>query len=145
MGFLGTIPANKLAAAYDVSQKKLILSAEGVVIGATYGFHFDRDNFMGGLKYTLMAWTGPLTGKDQPYEFEEGFIIDLPDLHFNSGSVIIVISNHPEGVVVPIHYLGLAHEQAGLTTTDALQSKGDVAASITADNTNQLNVLFKMP
>jgi hypothetical protein len=145
MGFLGVIPANKLAAVYNVKTKKLTLSAEGVVKGATYGFHFVRDTFMGGLKFTLEAWTGPLTSKDQPYTFQEAFSINLPMPHFESGSLIIVTANHPQGQVVPIHYLGLVNDVAGLKAAPAATKEADVPVTTVSPDSNQINVLFKMP
>jgi hypothetical protein len=146
MGFLGTIPASKLAAFYDTLQQKLVLSAEGVVKEATYGFNFKRDNFLGGLKFTLQAWTGPLTGKDQPYKYSQAFSIHLPQPHFNSRSVTIVTSNHPEGEVVPIFYGGLIHGDSELQAAAKDQSAPADAQLITASpDSTQLNVLFKMP
>jgi hypothetical protein len=145
MGFLGVIPANKLAAVYNVKTKKLTLSAEGVVKGATYGFQFVRNTFFGGLKFTLEAWTGPLTGKDQPYTFQQGFNITLPQPHFESGSLIIVTANHPKGLVVPIHYLGLVNETAGLKAAPASEKDADGPVTTASPDTTPLKVLFKMP
>ncbi|MDB5015722.1 MAG: hypothetical protein JWQ84_554 [Mucilaginibacter sp.] len=146
MGFLGTIPATKLAAFYDTGQQKLILYAQGVVKGATYGFNFQRDTFMGGLKFTLQAWTGPLTGKEQPYEHSQGFIISLPQPHFNSKSVLIVTANHPQGETVPIHYSGLIHTDTELAAANKAGSAPASAPVTTATpDSTQLNVLFKMP
>jgi hypothetical protein len=146
MGFLGTIPAKKLAAFYDTSQQKLFLYAEGVVKGATYGFNFHRDTFMGGLKFTLQAWTGPLTGKDQPYEYKQAFSINLPQPHFNSKSVLIVTANHPEGEAVTIYYSGLIHGNTGLELADGTKNAlADAPVNTASPDSTQLNVLFKMP
>ncbi len=148
MGFLGIIPANKLAALYDTKQQKLILYAEGVVKGATYGFNFRRDPFVGGLKFTLMAWTGPLTGKDQPYSFNQAFAIHLPQPHFSSGSVLIVTANHPEGELVPIHYTGYVPPHTDLvaaSAADTAKVPADAAVTTTSPNDTKLNVLFKEP
>ncbi len=102
---------------------------------------------MGGLKFILGAWTGPLGPKSQPYKFNESFKIHLPNPAFPSGSVIIVTSNHPNGQVVPIHYIGLLQETPGLTqatTADATVSQSEGQAKLTPGN-RQINVLFKEP
>ena len=146
MGFLGIIPAAKLAAMYDTKQQKLILYAEGVVKGATYGFSFKQDTFMGGLKFTLQAWTGPLTGKDQPYQYSEGFQMHLPQSHFNSKSVLIVTENHPLGETVTINYTGfVGPDTSKANAKGAVAVPADVAVNVPAANSSQLNVLFKMP
>ena len=147
MGFLGTIPADKLAALYDTTKRQLILYAEGKVQGATYGFNFRQDVWMGGLKFTLQAWTGPLTSKEQPYTHQQAFNISLPSRVFPSGNVIIVTSNHPEGLAVPIRYTGLPPHTADLKTATASEIKAakpnaDAVAEDTPGHTN-LNVLYK--
>ncbi|MES2487519.1 MAG: hypothetical protein V4581_16430 [Bacteroidota bacterium] len=145
MGFLGTIPADKLAALYDTTKRQLILYAEGVVQGATYGFNFRQDTWFGGLKFTLQAWTGPLTGKDQHYTHQQAFNISLPSRVYPSGSVTIVTANHPEGIIVPIRFTGLPPHSNGLkaaTAAEAKTAKTDAVASATPGHTN-LNVLYK--
>lgn len=147
MGFLGTIPANKLSALYDTSKRALILYAEGEVMGTTYGFNFKQDQlFFGGLKFTLQAWSGPITGKKQAYTHQQSFNMILPSPVFPSGNVIIVTANHPHGVSVPIRYTGLIHPQADLETAKAdeakLSAKSKDIAELVPGHTN-LNVLFK--
>ena len=115
-------------------------------MGATYGFNFHRDTFLGGLKFTLMAWTGPLTGKKQPYAFDQAFAIHLPQPHFNSGSVLIVTANHPKGVEVPIHYTGLNTEVAGLAVADKNEKTTPTSENVTlTPGSTDLTVLFKLP
>jgi hypothetical protein len=149
MGFLGSIPAANLRAAYNVNTKRLTLYAEGVVMGATYGFNFRRDSFMGGLKFSLMAWTGPLTGKEQPYDFKQAFYINMPLPHFNNKTVLIETSNYPDGKEVEIEYLGLIQPGSNLTsapdTEKAVDSAKDEAAVSLTQGTAKLNVLFKEP
>lgn len=146
MGFLGTIPANKLSALYDTTKRTLILYAEGDVMGATYGFNFRQDTIFGGLKFTLQAWTGPLTGKNQHYNHQQSFSIQLPSPVFPSGSVVIVTSNHPEGLAVPIHYTGLIQTNPGIKAASAndikLAEKNNDIIEQTPGQTN-LNVLYK--
>ena len=61
MGFEGLVSADKLGAVYT-KEHQLVLSAEGTVQAATYGFHFERLQWLGGLKFALEAWTEPLLG-----------------------------------------------------------------------------------
>lgn len=148
MGFLGTIPADKLSAFYDITKHKLILYAAGEVMGATYGFNFQQNTFMGGLKFTLQAWTGPLTGKQQKYEHQQAFQMLLPSPAFPSGNVIIVTANHPTGIEIPIRYSGIIPPTANAVLTEATAAettdieKNAVVADTTPGHT-QLNVLFK--
>jgi hypothetical protein len=147
MGFLGIIPANKLSALYDTSKRTLILYAEGEVMGATYGFNFKQDtNFFGGLKFTLYAWSGPITGKKQPYTHQQSFNMILPSPVLPSGNVIIVTANHPQGIAIPIYYTGLIHSQADLETASADQAKLAIKNKDMIEpipNHNNLNVLYK--
>ena len=147
MGFLGTIPADNLAALYDTTKRQLIIYAEGKVQGATYGFNFRQDAWFGGLKFTLQAWTGPLTGKEQPYKHQQAFNISLPSRVFPSDNVIIVTSNHPEGLAVPIRYTGMPPHTANLKMATANEIKAvKQNASAVAENTDghtNLNVLYK--
>ncbi len=146
MGFYGIIPASKLAATYNVKSQTLTLYAEGEVKEFTYGFSFRRVPFFGGLKFVLGAWTGPIGPKSQPYKFNEAFKIHLPSPVFPSGNVTIVTANHPNGQVVPIHYLGLLQDTAGLTAATATDADGSSngTAKLTPGS-KQINVLFKEP
>jgi len=113
MGFLGPIPASKLAASYDFKTRTLTLSAEGTIQEATYGITFKRLPWMGGLKFILEGWTGPLTGEEAPYEHSQSFDdIQLPNPAFPSDSVIIVDATKIHGVKVPIHWVGGLLENA---------------------------------
>jgi hypothetical protein len=57
----GLIPADKVAASYDPEQKVLALYAEGKVKKYTSGIRFVRDiHFVGGLKFDLEGWSGPI-------------------------------------------------------------------------------------
>jgi hypothetical protein len=149
MGFLQLIPATKLAALYDTTQRKLILFAEGDAVGATSGINFKRSpGFVGGLQFSLMGWVGPLTGKKQPYQYKQAFAISLPLPHFESGSVNIITANHPKGQNVPVHYTGLppASGKGGLKAASAADTKAlakDTTTAGAVPGHTQLNVLFK--
>jgi hypothetical protein len=151
MGFLGPIPANKLAAVYNTATHELILSASGEVREFATGFHFTRKSLMGGLEFSLMAWSGPIGQKMQPYSFQQSFPITLPSRVFPSGTVTIITSNHPHGLVVPIHFTGLQpHEQsaqyaaapAPAPATSPVSADAVAATGIIPGQT-RLNVLFK--
>lgn len=148
MGFLGIIPADKLAALYDTSKRQLVLFASGEVREFAYGFNFKRDAWMGGLKFTLMAWSGPIGQKMQKYDHRQAFSIGLPSPVYPSGKVIIVTANHPEGVEVPIRFTGLKPEEntgkleAASDSETASLAKHPVAADVLPGHT-RLNVLYK--
>ena len=107
MGFYNLIPASKLSAQYSITEKKLILTAEGVVREATTGIEFKQAQFFGGLKFELGGWTGPLTGKSSPYKHTQVFQISLPSPVYPANEVIIADANHPNGIPVPIEYVGV--------------------------------------
>ncbi|TWJ00934.1 hypothetical protein JN11_02197 [Mucilaginibacter frigoritolerans] len=145
MGFLGLLPADQLSAFYDSSTKQLSLYAQGSALEFTSGISFYRDTFFGGLKFSLMGWTGPITGKQQPYEHKQAFSIYLPQPNFNSKSVLIVTANNPEGVAVPIYYSGIIPPTTGLETSNAANPAADAVVSTASPDATQLNVLFKLP
>ncbi len=150
MGFLQLIPATSLKAVYDTKKQQLVLTASGNAIGATSGIFFKRDpNFLGGLKFSLYGWVGPLTGKKQPYTYSQAFKISLPQPHFESASVIIVTaSNAPKGQKVGILYtlVPASGGDATLKAASAADVKAAAKDNTTADllpGHTQLNVLFK--
>ena len=157
MGFLGLIPASKLAAGYNPLTQTLTLYAQGEVQDYTAGIEFDREPLLGGLKFRLQGWTGPLGKGTSPYSHQQRFQIHLPSPVTPSGNVIIVTQNHPNGVVVPIRWVGLGAENdqpATQPTTELASAEAETseaaAPAATAPQTltpnqEQLNVLFKMP
>jgi len=107
MGFLGLIPADKLAASYDPQNKVLILYAEGKAKKYTTGIHFVQDlHFVGGLKFDLEGWTGPIGPGWQPYKIKGEFPLTLPSVVTPGKDVIIVTANYPGGHAVTIRWLG---------------------------------------
>ena len=107
MGFYNLISATKLSAVYDYNQRVLTLTAEGKIQEFTSGITFQREPFMGGLKFRLGGWTGPLTGKSEPYTHKQNFPMQLPSPVFPSNTVIIVDANNPNGKAVKIEFLGM--------------------------------------
>ena len=109
MGFGGLIPAKELAAVYDPVKRILTLCAEGEAQRFTYGFNFHRENLLGGLKYSLQGWTGPVAKGLDPYKYEQVIKIQLLTEHYvvNSGYVTIVTANDLQGKLVKIRWLGL--------------------------------------
>jgi hypothetical protein len=104
MGFLQLIPATELKARYNRVAKQLILSASGETLTFTADISFQRETFLGGLKFALRGWVGPLTGGKNTYTQSQNFSIDLPNRTDPSNTVIIVTANHPEGVTIDIEY-----------------------------------------
>lgn len=141
MGFRGLISADGVAASYE--NRKLVLYAEGTVQEATYGIKFEQVPWVGGLKFTLEGWTGPLLGKDRHYKHKQAIDIQLPNRVYPSNTVIIVTANHLNGEVVPIHWLGLKEQppKDDITSKDPTPSELQLLPS----NDIQLNELFKLP
>ena len=122
MGFGGPIPADHLAASYDPQKQLLTLSASGNVQKYTYGIKFDRDpDFVGGLKFYLQGWTGPVAQGTEPYEHTQDVKIQLltPYYVVNPKGIIVVTANHPNGVVVPIEWLNSDAPPKDSTSTPA--------------------------
>lgn len=140
MGFLGLVPADKLAAFYNVETQELVLSAEGVVIEATYGFKFvpAKD---AAWTYSLEAWTGPITGQKAPYTYSQTFHVFLVNWRRD---VIIRDSDNPKGVPVEIKFGGIIDPPAKPTDGDKTD---DVAAApvhneVVSPPQDVLNVLY---
>lgn len=105
MGFFGLIPANELKARYNTVSKQLILIASGEAVCYTTSITFQRQQFLGGLKFALNGWVGPITGGEQPYNHVQSFSIELPNREiFPSNTVVFVTANYPNGKVVDIDY-----------------------------------------
>jgi hypothetical protein len=148
MGFLGLIPANQVGALYEVKTRQLLLSANGKVQEFTSGIAFHREPWLGGLKFALEGWTGPITSQTQEYKVEDSFSIQLPSPVTPSGTVIVVTANHPQGIIVPIRFTGLVPPPTteGEPPQDRSASNvptSDLTELVAADD--QINVLFKVP
>jgi hypothetical protein len=115
MGFLGLVPADQVTAIYLVETHTLRIQATGTVPVVTSGIQFDRQPLLGGLKFALEGWTGPLTGETESYKVELEFTIQLPNPALPSDYLIVVTANHPEGLEVPIRFTGFIPPK----TTDA--------------------------
>lgn len=64
-----------------------VLEVKGVAQQFTSGFDLVRDKeFVGGLKVNSMGWTGPLSGKPQPYTSKGSFPGQFRDTIFITGS-----------------------------------------------------------
>ena len=107
MGFLGLVPADQVTAIYLVESHMLRLHASGTVPVVTSGIRFDRQPLLGGLKFALEGWTGPLTGETESYKAELEFSIQLPNPALPSDYLTVVTANHPKGLQVPIRFTGL--------------------------------------
>ena len=122
MGFGGLVPADQLAASYEPQKQLLTLYASGNVQKFTYGINFYRDpDFVGGLKFLLQGWTGPLAQGTDPYKHTQQVKIQLltPYYVVNPKEIIVVTENHPNGVVVPIEWLNSDAPSKDSTSTPA--------------------------
>lgn len=142
MGFLGLIPASKLAAFYDPKTQQLTLSAEGHVNQYTGNFRFRQVPWVGGFKFYLEAWTGPLTGHTQPYTFDQTFKVSTVPF---PRDVIIVDENNPNGVPVEIHFGGLEDSASKPASAAPSSSDGTAFQELPGLPQNTLNVLYKEP
>ena len=151
MGFLGFAPADDLAATYDPAEQVLTLFARGEAPNFTYGFEFKRITWLGGLKFELLAWSGPHASGTRKYEYSQSFNIANLQVFDPEGSVIIVTSNHQSGQTVPVKWLGYG---SGNTTLDPFegssptsseqQSATDAPQTFDAEVVH-INALFKQP
>ncbi|KAL8935864.1 MAG: hypothetical protein Q9216_005215 [Gyalolechia sp. 2 TL-2023] len=112
MGFLGLATADELAATYAPGEQTLTLYARGQAPNFTYGFHFKRLTWLGGLKFELLAWSGPLASGSRRYDHSQKFDIANLKVVDPDGSVDIVTSNHPYGQSIPVRWLGVEPNNA---------------------------------
>ncbi|MEM8906652.1 MAG: hypothetical protein AAGD05_02295 [Bacteroidota bacterium] len=140
MGFYNLLSASKLSAVYDSLNKQLILSAEGTVKESTTGINFEQDrNFVGGLKFSLGGWTGPLTGETSPYKHVQKFNISLPSPVINSKSVIIADAENPNGKEVMIEYV------LDGAVPNVSSKRLATASTNTVGNHKHVTALYKQP
>jgi hypothetical protein len=145
MGFLGLIPAKKLAAAYNTVTKTLYLYAEGETQNYTSGIHFARNTILGGFKFSIMGWVGPIGKGTTPYKYSQEFQLNLEGQSGYPKELIIADSTHPQGQAVPIRYLGFG-EDAGFNKADVVSGASTVTGVTgTGGNHRQLTVLLKEP
>lgn len=105
LSFLSLIPADHVFALYKDGQTWI--SAKGNYHEITSGIAFHRVPWVGGYKFELRGWVGPLTGHDKPYEVETPFDIQWPNSIAPSGKVVIADGNHPNGREIEVEALGL--------------------------------------
>jgi hypothetical protein len=144
MGFLGLIPAKKLAAAYNTVTKVLYLYAEGDAQNYTSGIHFAQNTWFGGAKFSIMGWVGPLGKGTTPYKYTQQFHINLEGHEGYPKELIIADSTHPNGQAVKINYLGVGAEPSFANET-GLVAGAPKLAGVNSGNNRQLTVLFKEP
>lgn len=104
MGFLQLIPADELAAVYNPMTQALCLYAKGDAQKFTSGIEFYRDkDFVGGLKFNLMGWVGPLAPGTEPYEYRQCFANGKPPAQ-------IIVQDSSGSHAVDVHWLGAGEE-----------------------------------
>jgi hypothetical protein len=140
MGFLGLVPADQVTAIYLVESHMLRLHASGTVPVVTSGIRFDRQPLLGGLKFALEGWTGPLTGETESYKAELEFSIQLPNPALPSDYLTVVTANHPEGLQVPIRFTGLIVPPK---TADPAPEPAPPAFTTDVADDEQINTLYK--
>lgn len=144
MGFLQLIPAKKLAAAYNTVTKVLYLYAEGDAQNYTSGIHFVQNTILGGYKFSIMGWVGPLGKGTTPYRYTQQFQINLDGHAGYPKELIIADSTHPNGQAVKIQYLGTGVDEPAFAKDDKVISGSQGLAGLGGNN-RQITVLFKEP
>lgn len=114
MGFFGPVSANSLGVVYDSTKRQLVLSARGNVEEITANIHFQRLPWLDGLKFRLVGWSGPFTGKMNPYSVSDRFDIDLRSGGLPSRFVTIVDARNLEGKLVEINYVSDPRQQGSV-------------------------------
>ncbi|KAF6786386.1 hypothetical protein CSOJ01_15435 [Colletotrichum sojae] len=99
LSHLQLIPADKIFAFYNNETNTLKLSAQGEAVHITRDIHFKRIKTIGGLRFQLLGWVGPVTLGDSPYTADSYFNIELPSRVFPTGLVGIETANNKQWVV----------------------------------------------
>jgi hypothetical protein len=150
MGFLGLIPADKVTASYDPEKQILTLIAEGKVKKYTTGIHFVRDcHFVGGLKYDLEGWTGPIGKGWEPYVCEQEIHIHFPSVISSGKDIIIATANDSKGEVVTVRWLGYADGEPAsipsVTDLNLTDKKIPEQPPVTMTCPNEMTVIYGVP
>jgi hypothetical protein len=98
------IPADSISVYYHVETQQMVLTAKGTVHEITKDIAFYRDCWLGGLKFELKGWVGPILGpgNDRNYEVSTSFDIPWPSRVAPSGNIIVITANHPEGELIEV-------------------------------------------
>ncbi|MCJ1464125.1 hypothetical protein MMC07_002738 [Pseudocyphellaria aurata] len=148
MGYFGPVSANSLGVVYDSTKRQLILSAKGNVEQITTNIHFQRLPWLDGLKFRLVGWSGPFTGKTNPYSVSDRFDIDLRSGALPSKFVTIVDARNLEGKIVDINYVSDPRQQGSvrqLTDVNKLAParRDNLEPKVLVGDDEKINVLYK--
>lgn len=148
MGFFGPISARYLGAVYDSTKRQLVLSAKGDAEEITTNIHFQRLPWLGGLKFRLVGWSGPLTGKTHSYSVNDRFSIDLLSGALPAKFVVVADAKNLEGKTVEINYLSHRRRVLSspkLTEVSKLEqaSRDDSEPKVLVGEDEKINVLYK--
>jgi hypothetical protein len=93
MAVLVPIASSAIKATYLAADGYLELTAKGSLSSIYLAPSFERENWAGGLRYSLRSYVGGL-GKpaQKPFDITEKLRISLPAAHFNNTSVIVETS-----------------------------------------------------
>jgi hypothetical protein len=151
MSTRGRVTANELAATYEPLNQVLTVYAKGQNQNSTFGYQFQRLTWVGGLRFELLAWSGPVYPGSTPFEYSQKF--NIPNLRSidPSGNVIIVTSNFPNGKVVPVRWLGIQapgsyeEEQPQLEQITSLKDDKTELPEPVVTSPQTITALFKTP
>lgn len=148
MGFIVPVSARDLGAVYDCTKRQLVLSAKGNVEEITTNIHFQRLSWPGGLKFRLVGWSGPLTGKEHFYSVNDRFSIDLRSGALPARFVVVADAKNPEGKLVEIDYRNdgrhrLSSPQLTEVSKLAQASRDDFEPQVLVMDDENVNVLYR--
>jgi len=128
VGNLIQFPVSGITATYDGQKSMLRLNATGTVPGVMLTPTFQRDTWMGGLKYSLTAY---FTGLGNPPDktvnvnYEESVVLPRPS--FNSTSVIVETASGRN--TIPIKYVNMPNPNPKPSETPKPATPADTTTS----------------
>lgn len=150
MGFLGLAPFSNASGVYDPVQQVLTLSAEGEAQKYTSGYFFKQVPLLGGLRFELYGWTGPIGHGTEPFEVSQPF--NIPNLRIGdpSNTFILVGSNHRTGETFEIKWLGLKPPTTNGKIPPKIENKPStdtpqLPQTLDAETPPVINTLYKEP
>ena len=110
---MSLIPAKELGAVYNPTTSVLTLFARGEVNVLVRGIYFKRDPWIGGLRFSLLGFDAIDFGCTLLKHYSISRRVDIPNLNriAPSNEIIIEDCEHPNGLIVPVHWLGYGESE----------------------------------
>ncbi|KAI3391225.1 hypothetical protein diail_7739 [Diaporthe ilicicola] len=146
MGFLGLVPFNNAGAVYEPAKQILTVSVEGEAQKFTYGYFIKRVPWIGGLRFEVYGWTGPLTTGTQHLEVSQQFNISSLRISDPSNTFIMVGLNHPDGEAFDIKWTGFKPPVSNGQIQNKIPSDApQPPQTLDVDTPETINTLYKKP